>query len=119
MGRKTYESIGKPLPNRRNIVISRNLNAFYGGVEVVHSLEDAFSTSSNDEEVFIIGGSNIYEQSLHLVEHLYITEIKKAFEGDAFFPEIDKSLWTESARETHTSSDGLEFSFVSLQKKIK
>lgn len=119
MGRKTYESIGKPLPNRRNIVISRNLNAFYGGVEVVHSLEDAFSTSSNDEEVFIIGGSNIYEQSLHLVEHLYITEIKKAFEGDAFFPEIDKSLWTESARETHTSSDGLEFSFVRLQKKIK
>jgi dihydrofolate reductase len=119
MGRKTYESIGKPLPNRRNIVISRNLNAFYGGVEVVHSLEDAFSTSSNDKEVFIIGGSNIYEQSLHLVEHLYITEIKKAFEGDAFFPEIDKSLWTESARETHTSSDGLEFSFVSLQKKIK
>ena len=119
MGRKNYESIGKPLPNRRNIVISRNLNAFYGGVEVVHSLEDAFSTSSNDEEVFIIGGSNIYEQSLHLVEHLYITEIKKAFEGDAFFPEIDKSLWTESARETHTSSDGLEFSFVSLQKKIK
>ena len=119
MGRKTYESIGKPLPNRRNIVISRNLNAFYGGVEVVHSLEDAFSTSSNVEEVFIIGGSNIYEQSLHLVEHLYITEIKKAFEGDAFFPEIDKSLWTESARETHTSSDGLEFSFVSLQKKIK
>lgn len=119
MGRKTYESIGKPLPNRRNIVISRNLNAFYGGVEVVHSLEDAFSTSSNDEEVFIIGGSNIYEQSLHLVEHLYITEIKKSFEGDAFFPEIDKSLWTESARETHTSSDGLEFSFVSLQRKIK
>ncbi|GDX55444.1 dihydrofolate reductase [Methylophilaceae bacterium] len=119
MGRKTYESIGKPLPNRRNIVISRNLNAFYGGVEVVHSLEDAFSTASNDEEVFIIGGSNIYEQSLHLVEHLYITEIKKSFEGDAFFPEIDKSLWTESARETHTSSDGLEFSFVSLQRKIK
>ena len=119
MGRKTYESIGKPLPNRRNIVISRNLNAFYGGIEVVHSLEDAFSTSSNDDEVFIIGGSNIYEQSLHLAEHLYITEIKKAFEGDAFFPEIDKSLWTESKRETHISSDGLEFSFVRLQKKIK
>ncbi|MEI6868793.1 MAG: dihydrofolate reductase [Methylophilaceae bacterium] len=119
MGRKTYESIGKPLPNRRNIVISRNLNAFYGGIEVVHSLEDAFSTSSNDDEVFIIGGSNIYEQSLHLAEHLYITEIKKAFEGDAFFPEIDKSLWTESTRETHISSDGLEFSFVRLQKKIK
>jgi len=119
MGRKTYESIGKPLPNRRNIVISRNLNAFYGGIEVVHSLEDAFSTSSNDDEVFIIGGSNIYEQSLHLAEYLYITEIKKAFEGDAFFPEIDKSLWTESTRETHISSDGLEFSFVRLQKKIK
>jgi dihydrofolate reductase len=119
MGRKTYESIGKPLPNRRNIVVSRNLNTFYDGVEIVHSLEDAFSISSNDEEVFIIGGSNIYEQSLNLVEYLYLTEIAKAFEGDAFFPEIDKSLWTESSRETHVSSDGLEFSFVSLQKKIK
>ena len=119
MGRKTYESIGKPLPNRRNIVVSRNLDTFYDGVEIVHSLEDAFSISSNDEEVFIMGGSNIYEQSLNLVEHLYITEIAKAFEGDAFFPEIDKSLWTESSRETHVSSDGLEFSFVSLQKKIK
>ena len=116
MGRKTYESIGKPLPNRRNIVVSRNLNTFYDGVEIVHSLEDAFSISSNDEEVFIIGGSNIYEQSLNLVEYLYITEIAKAFEGDAFFPEIDKSLWTESSRETHVSSDGLKFSFVSLQK---
>ena len=119
MGRKTYESIGKPLPNRRNIVVSRNLDTFSDGVEIVHSLEDAFSISSNDEEVFIIGGSNIYEQSLNLVEYLYITEIAKAFEGDAFFPEIDKSLWTESSRETHVSSDGLEFSFVSLQKKIK
>ena len=119
MGRKTYESIGKPLPNRRNIVVTRNLNTFYDGVEIVHSLEDAFSISSNDEEVFIIGGSNIYEQSLNLVKHLYITEITKAFEGDAFFPEIDKSLWTESSRETHVSSDGLEFSFVSLQKKTK
>ena len=119
MGRKTYESIGKPLPNRRNIVVSRNLDTFYDDVEIVHSLEDAFSISSNDEEVFIIGGSNIYEQSLNLVEYLYITEIAKAFEGDAFFPEIDKSLWTESSRETHVSSDGLEFSFVSLQKKIK
>jgi len=119
MGRKTYESIGRPLPNRRNIVVSRNLNTFYDGVEIVHSLEDAFYISSNDEEVFIIGGSNIYEQSLNLVEYLYITEIAKAFEGDAFFPEIDKSLWTESSRETHVSSDGLEFSFVSLQKKIK
>ena len=119
MGRKTYESIGKPLPNRRNIVVSRNLDTFYDGVEIVHSLEDAFSISSNDEEVFIIGGSNIYEQSLNLVEYLYITEIAKAFEGDAFFPEIDKSLWTESSRETHVSNDGLEFSFVSLQKKIK
>ena len=116
MGRKTYESIGRPLPNRRNIVVSRNLNTFYDGVEIVHSLEDAFSISSNDEEVFIIGGSNIYEQSLNLVEYLYITEIAKAFEGDAFFPEIDKSLWTESSREAHVSSDGLKFSFVSLQK---
>ena len=93
MGRKTYESIGRPLPNRRNIVISRNSNTSYEGVEVVHSLEDAFSISTNDKEVFVIGGSNIYEQALSFVDQLYITEIKKSFLGDAFFPEINKQIW--------------------------
>ncbi|NBW52886.1 MAG: dihydrofolate reductase [Betaproteobacteria bacterium] len=119
MGRKTYESIGRALPNRRNIVISRNTETSFEGTEVVHSIEDAFSISKHDDEVFVIGGSNIYEQALNLVDHLYITEIKKSFSGDAFFPEINKSIWTESSREDHIANDGLEFSFVNYQKNIK
>jgi dihydrofolate reductase len=117
MGRKTYESIGRPLPNRRNIVISRNAEASYQDTEIVHSIEDAFSIAKNDNEVFVIGGSNIYEQALGLVDHLFVTEIKRNFSGDAFFPEIDKALWNESSREDHIASDGLEFSFVEYRKK--
>jgi dihydrofolate reductase len=119
MGRKTYESIGRPLPNRRNIVISRNIEASYEGAEVVHSIEDAFSICKNDNEVFVIGGSNIYEQALSLVDYIYITEIKKSFSGDAFFPEINKQMWIESSRENHITNDGLEFSFVKYQKNTK
>ena len=119
MGRKTYDSIGRALPNRRNIVISRNIEISCEGAEVVHSIENAFSISKNDGEVFVIGGSNIYEQALHLVDHLYITEIKKSFLGDAFFPEINKSIWIETSREDHIANDGLEFSFVNYQKNIK
>ena len=119
MGRKTYESIGRPLPNRRNIVISRNMEASYEGAVVVHSIENAFSISRNDNEVFVIGGSNIYEQALSLVDHLYITEIKKSFSGDAYFPEINKQIWVESSREDHITNDGLEFSFVKYQKNTK
>ena len=119
MGRKTYESIGRPLPNRRNIVISRNSNTSYEGVEVVHSLEDAFSISTNDKEVFVIGGSNIYEQALSFVDQLYITEIKKNFWGDAFFPDINKQIWIEYSRDDHVTNDGLEFSFVKYQKNTK
>ena len=119
MGRKTYESIGRPLPNRRNIVISRNTEASYEGAEVVHSIEDAFSICKNDNEVFVIGGSNIYEQALSLVDYVYITEIKKSFSGDAFFPEINKQMWIESSRENHITNDGLEFSFVKYQKNTK
>lgn len=119
MGRKTYESIGKPLPNRRNIVISRNVNTSYEGVEVVHSLDDAFTISKNDNNIFVIGGSNIYEQALDRVDILYITEIKKNFLGDVFFPELEKDQWKELSREDHETSEGLEFSFLSYQRFIR
>jgi dihydrofolate reductase len=95
------------------------MEASYEGAEVVHSIEDAFSISRNDNEVFVIGGSNIYEQALSLVDHLYITEIKKSFSGDAFFPEINKQIWIESSREDHITNDGLEFSFVNYQKNTR
>ncbi|NCW72892.1 MAG: dihydrofolate reductase, partial [Actinobacteria bacterium] len=97
----------------------RNMEASYEGAEVVHSIENAFSISRNDNEVFVIGGSNIYQQALSLVDHLYITEIKKRFSGDAYFPEINKQIWVESSREDHITNDGLKFSFVKYQKNTK
>lgn len=92
MGRKTYESIGKPLPNRSNIVISRNSDFQADGVKIVASIDDALKVAesiaeiSDTQEAFIMGGAQIYQQTLPLAQRLYITEVKKTVTGDAFFP---------------------------------
>jgi len=86
MGRKTFESISKPLPDRRNIVITRNKEYAAEGVEVVHSLEEALKLSQGDLEQFIIGGAQIYEEALKIADRLYVTLIYEHFEGDAHFP---------------------------------
>ena len=107
MGRKTFESIGKPLPNRSNIVISRNSDFQAEGVKVVASIEEALNIAesiaeiSDTQEAFIMGGAQIYEQTLPLAQRLYITEVKKAVTGDAFFPSIDLAQWQEIGREAH------------------
>ena len=88
MGRKTYESIGRPLPNRRNIIITRNSEYEVEGCEVVSSLEEALLLSAND--CFIIGGGEIYKQSLELADKIYLTLVHKDFEGDTQFPELSK-----------------------------
>jgi dihydrofolate reductase len=88
MGRKTYESIGRPLPNRRNIIITRNSEYEVEGCEVVSSLEEALLLSGND--CFIIGGGEIYKQSLELADKIYLTLVHKDFEGDTQFPELSK-----------------------------
>jgi dihydrofolate reductase len=88
MGRKTYESIGKPLPNRRNIIITRNLEYEVNGCEVVSSLEEALLLTNND--CFIIGGGEIYKQSLEVADKIYLTLVHKDFEGDTTFPELGK-----------------------------
>ena len=102
MGQKTYESIGKPLPNRFNIVISDDFDfkledTEKAEVRVVHSIEHALESAEyyndNDLEVFIIGGGSIYKQFMEYCNRLYITRIYKDFEGDAFFPEIDTKIW--------------------------
>ncbi len=94
MGRKTWDSIGKPLPGRKNIVISRN-NAFNpDGATIADNLQDAI-TAADSEEVMIIGGATIYQQSMPLADHLYITRINHHFEGDAFFPKIDPLSWKD------------------------
>lgn len=119
MGRKTFESIGRPLPRRRNIIISRNPAYRAADCEVAASLESALDICKSDNEVFIIGGAQIYAEALPLAERLYLTEIRCDFPGDVSFPEIDKNRWREAAREPHTSSEGLSFDFVLYVTRTK
>jgi len=102
MGRKTFESLPNgALPDRRNIVISRNPQLQVEGAEVCSSLDHAILKCINESEVFITGGAQIYEQALPVADKLYITRIHAAFpEADAFFPKIDRSIWKETGRET-------------------
>lgn len=111
MGRKTFDSIGKPLPNRRNIVISRQQNLEINGVEVCDSIESALLLCKNEEEVFIIGGAQIFEQSLTIANTLYLTVIDHDFNADTFFPELDKNLWKESSNETHEPDEKNIYSY--------
>jgi dihydrofolate reductase len=101
MGRKTFESIGKPLPNRRNIVITRDANYKKEGVEIAHSLSGALDiVGNNNEEVFIIGGAEIYKQTMPIADKLYITHIEAEDSGaDSFFPEIIPIAWNEISHE--------------------
>ncbi len=114
MGLATFESIlgylGKPLPGRQNVVISSKEYSAPEGVRVFHSLDEAFEKLQS-EDVFICGGASIYRQTIDRVDTLYITHIHQSPEGDTFFPEINKNIWKETAREDH---DG--FSFVVYKK---
>ncbi len=101
MGRKTYESIGRPLPNRRNVIISRNENFLAEGCEVVGSIDQALELAKGDEEVMVMGGASFYEQMLPNVDRLYITQIEGEYEGDAHFPDFDYADFSESFRESH------------------
>lgn len=121
MGRKTWESIGKPLPNRRNIVISRTLNAdALPGAEIFSSLERALATLPENEEHFIIGGGEIYRQALPLAQKLYLTQVHTTInDADTFFPAINKEMWNEIARESFERGEKFEqpFDFVVLERK--
>jgi len=122
MGRKTFESIlaflGKPLPNRRNIVITRSAQYASPGCEVVNSLADAISIAG-PQQAFVIGGAEIYAQALPLAEILHLTEIDKSCDGDAWFPEFDRGDWLEDSRESRMSAAGLGYSFVSYRRNPK
>jgi dihydrofolate reductase len=111
MGRKTYESIGKPLPGRRNLVISRNRDYSAPGCEVVHSLDDAIAACRGAREIFVIGGAELYRESLPRAHRLEITEIRAGFEGDATFPEVTQGQWRETAREIHSDEAGIPFRY--------
>lgn len=118
MGRKTWESLPpkfRPLPGRTNIVVTRQRDWHADGAVVVHSIEEALGTCPNDEQVWVIGGAEVYAQAMPLAQHAVITEIDADFEGDAFAPTFDGS-WQETERSTHTAANGLTFSFVTLQR---
>lgn len=111
VGRKTHESIGKPLPGRTNIVITRQKNCEAPGCIVVHSLEDALNNClPNETEAFIIGGEQIFRLALPLVQRIYLTTIQKEFQGDAFFPEFSPTEFIEIQSEYLNASLGYRFS---------
>ncbi len=121
MGRKTFESIGKPLPNRRNIVITRDVNYKKGGIEVVNSLAGALDKFPDQkEEIFIIGGGELYKQTMEIADKLYITHVNATDSGaDTFFPEIIPIVWKEIKREEHKADDKNPFAYTfSIYEKI-
>ena len=116
MGRKTFDSIGRPLPNRRNIVITRNRDWRHDGVEAVASLADAIALVG-EQPAFVIGGGQIFMDALPLTRQLLVTEIDRDFACDVFFPEIDPRSWREVAREAHHSDvNAFDFAFVTYQR---
>ncbi|MBT5979563.1 MAG: type 3 dihydrofolate reductase [Gammaproteobacteria bacterium] len=105
MGRKTYDSIGRPLPNRRNIVISRNSKTLITGCEVLSSIDEMLSITKDEDEVMIIGGASLCEQLLPQVSRLYITKIEGKFDGDVYFPEYNEADWRQVSCESHLPDD--------------
>lgn len=117
MGRKTFDSIGRPLPNRRNIVITHNTQWKHEGVEAAASMEAALAMLDGADG-FVIGGAQIYKQSLAMADRLIITEIGGTYDCDAFFPKFDQTEWHETTREAHVSTaSGLPYAFVTLQRQ--
>ena len=114
MGRKTFESIGRPLPDRKNIVITRDVNYKKEGVEIAHSLAGALDLiADQNEEVFIIGGAELYKQTIEIADKLYITHVDaKDKDADAFFPEIIPVVWNEISHKEHGADAKNPFSYT-------
>lgn len=121
MGRKTYESIGRPLPGRLNIVVTRQSGWTAEGVEVVNSLEAALvkGEESGASEVMLIGGAELYAAGLDLADKLYVTEVDVDVDGDAFFPPIASDIWVETGREEHgaDAKNGYDYAFTNYLRR--
>ncbi|OIQ97003.1 dihydrofolate reductase [mine drainage metagenome] len=119
MGRKTFDSIGKPLPGRTTVVVTRNANLQIEGCQIAHSLTAAIAACAGDEEIFIVGGAELYRQAITLVDTLYITEVQQEVVGDAHFPEFDKGAWRETSRVVNSqmTPQPLDFHFVTYRRK--
>lgn len=118
MGRKTFDSIGKPLPGRTTVVVTRNRQLKIEGCIIAHSLQEAIAACANDNEIFVVGGAELYTQALPLTHTLYITEIQQEVVGDAHFPLLDKKNWHELSRDKHSQNEPqkLDFHFVKHNK---
>lgn len=124
MGRKTFESIGRPLPGRPNIVVSRDQSYQPDGVDVVHSLEAAIERAeqllliNGGDEALLIGGAELYKQALDRVQRLYLTQVHAEVEGDAWFPALDAGQWRTLGREDHAASgcNPFDYSFIVLER---
>ncbi|MES2411168.1 MAG: dihydrofolate reductase [Bacteroidota bacterium] len=112
MGRKTFESFPKPLPNRTHIIITRQKNYTAKHCIVVDSLQKAITVSPKDEEIFIIGGGEIYKQSIQIADKLDITRVHHTFDADTFFPEIDLNKWKLTSEEFHPKDEKHQFDFT-------
>ena len=119
MGRKTYDSIGRPLPGRTNIVLTRSADFQAEGVIAAASLQRALEIAAGAEEVMIIGGSRVYELALPGADRLYITHIEESYEGDAWFPEFDPTQWRVIASESHAPDlkNPCAYRFVTYERK--
>jgi dihydrofolate reductase len=121
MGRKTYESIGKPLPLRTNIIVTRDSHFKAPGCLVAPSLIQAFTLAKNqhDNEIFIIGGAQIYQEAMPFIQRIYLTLVHHTFEGDTYFPLLEPNEWVEKKREDHEadSTNAYSYSFVIMDKK--
>ena len=117
MGRKTFLSIGKPLPGRTTVVVSRDRSLKLEGCTVVNSIPEAIASCARDPQIFVVGGADIYAQTIGLADKLYITEIQKDVIGDAAFPDFDKSEWREMTREIRRQEapEPMEYHFVTYQ----
>lgn len=115
MGRKTFESLGKPLPNRTSIIITRNKNYTAKGCIVVHTLDEALKAAACDANPYILGGAEIYKQAIDIADKLDLTFVHHNFEADAFFPKIDTSKWKETSRQHYKADEKnkYDYSFVS------
>ena len=118
MGRKTFESLGKPLPNRTSIIITRNKNYKAAGCFIVNSLEEALEKAKDDENPYILGGAEIYKLAMPIADKLDLTIVHHEFEADAFFPPIDTSIWKENSREYFKADEmnKYDYSFVTYER---
>ena len=117
MGRKTFDSLGKPLPNRRNVVVTRNMAWQAEGAEVAHSLEAALALCAGDDKAFVIGGEELYRLALPAADTLLITSVALEPVGDAHFPDFDRKAWQVEMGETQHGADGTPFTFITYRRR--